>query len=127
MKKIIILGVSFLMLISLFGCGENNDEVEEKQWPENEFTKQVSKPEFGDLNGAVEIDDEFCISINDVEINEVKSYVEIIQKEGFKENQDVIDKEAIGIEVYSYMADSKDGYSIALEYSVGVCSLTITK
>jgi PBP1b-binding outer membrane lipoprotein LpoB len=61
MKKIILTGMLVFLMLFLVGCNEEvkteetSSEVEEtsagnEQWPENELTSLIPKPEFGDLN-----------------------------------------------------------------------------
>lgn len=142
MRKFIGLLVLIVLIFSLTGCKEKNqeettetttvetttqEETTVSQWPENEYTGIVPKPEFGVLNGAVEIEGEFYVTINESEISEVKAYVEILKTFGFIENTELIDKEPLGIDVYSYSAESISGYKILVEYAMKVCSVTITK
>lgn len=146
MKRIIVLFVIVFISFSMWGCKkevieETSQETEEEtsseiqtqeettvsQWPENEFTGIVPKPEFGQLNGAVEIDGEFFVTINASEISRVKEYVELVKTFGFTENIELIDEEAMGIDVYSFSAENTNGYKILVEYAVKVCSVTITK
>lgn len=127
MKRLLSLVLCLGIVFTITACGKDDVENEKDQWPENEFTSLVSKPEFGELNGAVEIENEFCISINETKIDDVKLYVEKIKQAGFIEKEEVIDEEAMGVEVYSYMAENTQGCKVFIEYSVGVCSMTITK
>ncbi len=132
MRKILfILLFTFLFLM---GCSakdsvtDQTTEVEKNlQWPDNEFTQTVSKPDFGVLKGAVEIDEEFFVSVTDSDFEDVKDYVEILKSEGYNIDQKVFEEEALGIEVYNYTASNENGYTVYIEYSVRVCSITIYK
>jgi hypothetical protein len=91
-------------------------------WPENEFTKQVPKPKFKTALGEPS-ETELAV-VCAATVDELKDYVESLKKAGYTENENTIDETAFGMVAYIYAANNEDGYSVEVNYSNKLGSLT---
>lgn len=95
-------------------------------WPDNEFTKLIPKPDFAvamaGVSGGV-----FAVAFSDVTLDQLKAYVEKVKSAGFTVNSDVTDMEYAGMVVYSYVASNFSGYIVNIYSSAGSCGMSITK
>ena len=96
------------------------------EWPENEFTKLVPKPNF-DVMGASSDDGSFTVAFSGVEIEQVKAYADKVKAKGFtidatEENQNVY-----GVSIYTYTAYNSDGYCVEITFANGTSGITISK
>lgn len=95
-------------------------------WPDNEYTKLIPKPDFSITALAAE-ENHFTAVFSGVEADKLKAYVEQVKAFGFTVNAETIDEEYAGVSVYSYEASNSSGYVINITLSGGACSLTIDK
>ncbi len=95
-------------------------------WPENEFTRLVPKPDFQLMAASTE-EDSFSATFGSVSVNEVKAYAEKLKARGFTVDPEEQDQEIFGIVVYSYSASNEDGYSVEVFYATGSSGITIRK
>ncbi len=97
------------------------------QWPDNEFTRLVPKPDFGELLGAITGEDSFYVSFIETNLDQVRSYIEKVKAKGFTVNAESVDEAAMGIAVVSYTAWNAAGYKITVASAMGVNGITISK
>ena len=95
-------------------------------WPDNEFTKQLPKPDF-ELTAANATADEFSAAFTSATIEQIKAYVEQVKAKGFTVNAETEDQELMGMAVYSYTADNADGYHVEIFSAAGASGVTVTK
>ncbi|HOP11682.1 MAG TPA: hypothetical protein PK629_09365 [Oscillospiraceae bacterium] len=97
------------------------------EWPDNEFTRLVPKPDFGELLGAVTSEDSFYVSFTSTDLNQVRAYIEQVKETGFTVDATTTDESAFGIAVVSYTAYNAAGYKIEIASTMGVNGITISK
>lgn len=95
-------------------------------WPDNEFTKLIPKPEFS-LAGASTEEYEFTAAFQGVTVDQVKEYAEKVKAAGFTEDPEEQDQVIYGITVYTYSAYNKDGYQVEVSFTNGTCGVTVYK
>lgn len=95
-------------------------------WPENDFTKLVPKPDL-ELFAASTDAEEFTVAFNNATIEQVKEYVTKVKAAGFNLNEEVEDQEMMGMVIYSFYAESSSGYSVEIFFASGTTGMTITK
>ncbi len=96
------------------------------EWPENEFTKLLPKPDFT-VAAASSEEDSFGAAFSGATIEQVKAYVEQIKAAGFTVNPDTQDQEVMGMAIYTYWAENTDGYSVEVAFASGTVSLSMNK
>ena len=84
-------------------------------WPENDFTKQVPRPDF-EITGCTEDENFFDVAFANVDLDAVKAYAEKLKKAGFTVDPDEL---TAGEDTYAYSAENKDGYEVELFYYGG--------
>jgi hypothetical protein len=95
-------------------------------WPENEFTKLIPKPEFS-LSSAVATPNLFSVTFVDAAIEQIKDYTEQVKNAGFTVDAETEDQEVMNMVIYSYTAKNADGYSVNVFSATGMAGLTIEK
>ena len=95
-------------------------------WPDNEFTKLIPKPDF-ELFGANTETDSFSAAFTSATIEQIKDYAAKVKAAGFNINEEVEDQEVMGMVIYSFSAENADGYTIEITSANGTSSITISK
>ena len=95
-------------------------------WPDNEFTKQVPKPDFA-ISLAGGEGGSFGITFIDASIEQIKAYVEQVKAAGFTINPQTEDMEAGGMVIYSFTAQNADGYTVTVFSASGMTGMSIEK
>ena len=95
-------------------------------WPDNEFTKLIPKPDF-ELFAANTETDSFSVAFTSATIEQIKDYAAKVKAAGFNINEEVEDQEVMGMVIYSFTAENADGYTIEITSANGTSSITISK
>ena len=95
-------------------------------WPDNEFTKLIPKPDF-ELFAANTETDSFSVAFTSATIEQIKDYAAKVKAAGFNINEEVEDQEVMGMVIYSFTAENADGYTIEITSANGTSSLSISK
>ena len=95
-------------------------------WPNNEFTVLVPKPDF-ELFGASTEAESFTVVFTNASIEQLKDYAAKVKAAGFNINEEVEDQEIGGIVVYSFIAENADGYTVEITSAAGTNAMTISK
>ena len=95
-------------------------------WPDNEFTKLIPKPDF-ELFAANTETDSFSVAFMSATIEQIKDYAAKVKAAGFNINEEVEDKEVMGMVIYSFTAENADGYTVEITSANGTSALTISK
>ncbi len=96
------------------------------EWPENEFTKLLPKPDFT-LVGASTNEEDFAVAFQNVTVEQIKAYVEKVKAEGFTVDAETSDQEVMGMVIYTYTAKNADGYTVTITFAMGTSGLTVEK
>jgi hypothetical protein len=95
-------------------------------WPDNEFTKLLPKPDFA-LNVAADSGDAFTVAFVDATVDQLKEYVEKVKSAGFTVDAETEESEVMGMSIYNYTAQNAAGYSIMVFSVAGSVGMTIEK
>ena len=95
-------------------------------WPDNEFTKLIPKPDF-ELFAANTETDSFSVAFTSATIEQIRDYAAKVKAAGFNINEEVEDQEVMGMVIYSFTAENADGYTIEITSANGTSSITISK
>ena len=95
-------------------------------WPDNEFTKLIPKPDF-ELFAANTETDSFSVAFTSATIEQIRAYAAKVKAAGFNINEEVEDQEVMGMVIYSFTAENADGYTIEITSANGTSSLSISK
>ena len=95
-------------------------------WPDNEFTKLVPKPDFA-ISLAGGEGGSFGITFIDASIEQIKDYVEKVKAAGFTINAETEDMAAAGMVIYSYTAQNASGYTVTVFSASGMTGMSIEK
>ena len=96
------------------------------EWPDNEYTKQVPKPDFKLLAVSLDEEDEsFTAAFMNATAEEVKAYAEKVKEAGFTVDPELQDETVMGMTIYSYTASNGNGYTVTVSFtaSTGAASL----
>ena len=106
--------------------GENSSMIFSGDWPDNEFTRLLPKPKIA-LSASVTTDDEFSVLFLEAELGQLRDYVSQLKSAGFNIDDETVEEEMMGIEVFSYEAYNSAGYKVELYSSFGISGLTLSK
>ena len=95
-------------------------------WPDNEFTKLIPKPDF-ELFAANTETDSFSAAFMSATIEQIRAYAAKVKAAGFNINEEVEDQEVMGMVIYSFTAENADGYTVEITSANGTSSITISK
>ena len=95
-------------------------------WPDNEFTKLIPKPDF-ELFAANTETDSFTVAFKSATVEQIKDYAAKVKAAGFNINEEVEDQEVMGMVIYSFTAENADGYTVEITSANGTSALTISK
>ena len=95
-------------------------------WPDNEFTKLIPKPDF-ELFAANTETDSFAVAFKSATVEQIGDYVTKEKATGFNIDEEVEDQEMMGMVIYSFTAENADGYTIEITSANGTSSITISK
>ena len=95
-------------------------------WPDNEFTKLIPKPDF-ELFAANTETDSFTVAFKSATVEQIRDYVTKVKAAGFNIDEEVEDQEMMGMVIYSFTAENADGYTIEITSANGTSSITISK
>ena len=95
-------------------------------WPDNEFTKLIPKPDF-ELFAANTETDNFSVAFTSATVEQIRDYVTKVKAAGFNIDEEVEDQEMMGMVIYSFTAENADGYTIEITSANGTSSITISK
>ena len=95
-------------------------------WPDNEFTKLIPKPDF-ELFAASTETDSFSVAFMSATIEQIRDYAAKVKAVGFDINEEVEDQEVMEMVIYSFTAENADGYTVEITFASGTSSITISK
>ena len=95
-------------------------------WPDNEFTKLIPKPDF-ELFAANTETDSFSVAFTSATVEQIRDYVTKVKAAGFNIDEEVEDQEMMGMVIYSFTAENADGYTVEITSANGTSSLSISK
>lgn len=97
------------------------------EWPDNEFTRLVPKPDFDELFGAVTEEKTFTILFTETDMGKTRAYIEAVKAKGFTKDAESVDETAFGVTVLSYSAKNAAGYKVTVSSAAGINSIMIEK
>ncbi len=95
-------------------------------WPENEFTKLLPKPDM-ELLAATTNEQEFTVGFLNASLDQVKAYVEKVKAKGFTEDAQINDQKFGDMVIYSYIAKNADGYTVTVNFAMGTSAVLLEK
>ena len=95
-------------------------------WPDNEYTKIVPKPDF-ELTAARVDDEGFVVAFQSATLDQIKDYVTKIKAAGFTLNEELTDENVMGYQMYTFYAENSTGYSVEITSAMGTTGMTISK
>ncbi len=95
-------------------------------WPDNEFTKLLPKPEF-ELLGASTDENSFTVAFLNVSAEQVREYAQQVKEKGFDIDAATEDETVMGITVFTYTAKNSEGYTVEISFAMSTSGITVTK
>ena len=96
------------------------------EWPENEYTKLLPKPEFT-LTAAVTSSNGFTVEFSDATIDDMKAYTKKVKAAGFTLDPETEETESPDTAVYRYTAGNADGYTVSIFLTADASGIMIEK
>ena len=98
----------------------------DENWPENEFTKLLPKPDL-ERYGPNGDDSFFSVAFADATVEQIREYAEKVKEAGFTVDPEVIDGEMMGMTMFSYSASNGAGYTATVNFGSGSSAVSIRK
>lgn len=132
-----ILTATLLFLCVLAGCSNQNksegntqttwdltdaEPVYVTEWPENEYTSQIVKPEYGEMDYIFDFSDSgrYALFLKEISEEESKEYIEQLKEAGFSETFSEGNQVSVGTIL------EKDDVFLSIAFSDGILAMTIT-
>ena len=130
--------LSALLIFSLFaGCSAKNENAEEPfaawdmsdvkpqyvtEWPENEFTEKIVRPQSGDVDYVLDYTDSrrYAVFFNNISSEQSERYLRELKKNGYSEMNSAEDTVSVGT-----ILESEKAY-LSVSYSDGILGVLIT-
>lgn len=93
------------------------------EWPDNDFTRHVVKPDF-EIQFTQQEADSFMVSFSNVTVQQMKAYADELRDAGFNLSEEENDEVAWGY--YSFSADNADGYRVTVAFTSGYTAITFS-
>jgi len=91
-------------------------------WPDNNFTELLPKPPF-EVSLGEPSEMEYTI-VCDATVDQLKEYVESLKAAGFTIGENTAEENAFGVSAYSFTASNEEGYTVEVNYSNTLGSLS---
>ena len=102
------------------GGNESEVFVEDPYWPENEYTKQISKPDFEIISAGVDEIGFFADFASSVTTKDVIAYADVVKNSGFNIDVEIDARAYEGESRYLFLPYNKAGYFVEIYwYSSG--------
>lgn len=89
-KRILAIVVALVMAFCFSACTASEKQPESganitqiSEWPENEYTAAIPKPETGTPVNLIENEDIYTVSLDDISRQDCYDYLELLEKNGF--------------------------------------------
>jgi len=96
------------------------------EWPENEYTKLLPKPEIALVASATD-DNQFGVVFQGATAEDIRAYAKKVESAGFSVDIVTEDQEILGMTTFTYKAQNNTGYTVEILFAMGLSSLTISK
>ena len=110
---------------SVQGSGEGTAQLG-GDWPDNEYTRQVPKPELPIYASSLE-GDSFSVVFSGAETASLKAYAVMLKEAGFTLEAEEQEQTLYGVSMYTYVAENAAGFRVSLYFASGTGGLTISK
>ncbi|MDR0906747.1 MAG: hypothetical protein LBN00_11365 [Oscillospiraceae bacterium] len=102
-------------------------EVGSGDWPDNEFTKLLPKPDLPVSMTGVGTEDSDFQAVLVATIEQTRAYAEQVRDKGFTVDAETEDREIMGMSIYYYTAKNAAGYKVEVTFSGGMSVVTVKK
>lgn len=95
-------------------------------WPDNEFTRRIPRPDF-DFLSPTQTRDTFNVSFPDADVAQLRAYVRKLLAMGFTVKPQIQDQTVMGMVIYNYTAKDAAGYEVSVFSVRGMTGLNLKK
>lgn len=96
------------------------------EWPDNELTRQVPRPDFKDPMIVADSESVTLMAMNS-SLDEAKAYASRLRAAGFTRDVNENTQSIAGYTIYSFYAMNSKGYSVSLSFTNGMTTLNLSK
>ena len=96
------------------------------EWPDNEFTRLLPKPDFT-VATAVTTETDLFVLFSDATIDQMRDYAELVKAAGFIFDAETKDTEVSDILIFSYTAKNADGFLVDVFSAGWSAGVTVSK
>lgn len=95
-------------------------------WPDNEYTRLLPKPDFGKL-AVLASAEGLVVTVDGATDAQMKAYAEKVKAKGFTIDAQTTDESVMGLSVYTYIAKNAAGYTVTIACAMGNYTISVEK
>ncbi len=95
-----------------------------KEWPKNENTKNVPKPDFGEITFVLNVGGITSITMKNVSRKEVEAYIKELKAAGFTKQ---VTESCVISNIYYGAVSEKDGTHVSVNASMGSTTIALDR
>jgi len=105
---------------------QSNTKPQDPNWPDNEFTRQLPKPDF-EIASVTTREIDFSAVCAGVTVEQLREYAQKLQKAGFTEDIVVNDENLMDMDFYTFTAKNSRGYQAEINHAMGTSTFAVSK
>ncbi|MBQ4568079.1 MAG: hypothetical protein IJA79_08150 [Desulfovibrio sp.] len=105
----------------------NEGRIAGAQWPDNELTRLVPKPDLTVATTNTEGDRIFAALFANPSIEQLRAYAEKVKAAGFSNNVKSEEQVAMGMKLFTFSASNADGVKVEIFSAMGTSGMSLEK
>ena len=105
---------------------QNNLKPEDPNWPDNEFTRQLPRPDF-EIVSVTSTAADFSAMCARVTMEQLREYAREVQEAGFTEGVVIKDENLLDMDFYTFTAKNSSGYQAEISHAMGTSTFAVRK
>ena len=105
---------------------QNRLQPEDPNWPDNEFTRQLPKPDF-EIVSVTSTTADFSAMCARVTMEQLREYAREVQEAGFTEDVVIKDENLMDMDFYTFTAKNSYGYQAEISHAMGASTFAVRK
>jgi len=97
------------------------------EWPDNELTRLVPKPDMAVAAANMEGDKSFTALFVNPNMDQLRAYAEKVKAAGFSKNVESEDQDVMGMKIFTYSASNADGVKVEIFSAMGTSGMSLEK
>jgi len=105
---------------------QNHLQPEDPNWPDNEFTRQLPRPDF-EIVSVTSTAADFSAMCARVTMEQLREYAREVREAGFSEEVVIKDENLMEMDFYTFTAKNSNGYQAEINHLMGTSTFVVRK